>query len=250
MHDIKVLEEQWVQYKKNKRKPYYIFTLLSMVIIATAFYTLSTKQTLLQENIKPITQTTKSADNVIIFEPLIDGSIDSLAVESNKTDKAIDKVDNNQELIPTLPVVDKIPMIDTTLPVNNKEKIVKKPMHKRVLKRDAFVDKPHKKMHLNITKSSSSSAYKEVEKRFNQFQDPDDSLFLAKSYYAKKEYKKAEYWALRTNKIDKNIEESWIIFVKSKIKLGQKREAIHILSNYVKQSDSKEAKFLLLKLKR
>jgi len=36
----------------------------------------------------------------------------------------------------------------------------------------------------------------------------DDSLFLASNYYKKGAYKKAVYWALQTNKIDKNIEET------------------------------------------
>jgi tetratricopeptide (TPR) repeat protein len=90
----------------------------------------------------------------------------------------------------------------------------------------------------------------EVEKRFNQFRDPDDSLFLAKMYYEKNDYKKAEEWALKTNKINNNIEESWIIFAKSKVKSGKIDEAIHILKNYIRQSNSQKAKILLLKIKK
>jgi len=247
MHDIKALEKQWAQYKKNKRKPYYIFILLCILVIGITLYIFSLDKKIFTNNAKMISikkvESVKNMPTVTFEKPLINGSITILEVEKNI-------IENRNEMIPTLAVVDHIPVIETVKTDSKDKMIEKQSTGTSKVKRNISIPKPHKKMYLNIIKSSTQSAYTEVEKRFNQFQDPDDSLFLAKSYYAKKEYKKSEYWALRTNKIDKNIEESWIIFVKSKIKLGQKREAIHILSNYVNQSDSKEAKFLLLKLKR
>jgi tetratricopeptide (TPR) repeat protein len=93
--------------------------------------------------------------------------------------------------------------------------------------------------------TSSVTAYKDVEKRFSQSHDIDDALFLARSYYKKGNYKKAEHWALETNKVDPNMEESILIFVKSKIKLGRKNEAISILKSYLKRSNSQEAINLL-----
>ena len=105
-------------------------------------------------------------------------------------------------------------------------------------------------MHLNIVETSSVSAYKDVAKRFKQTHDTDDSLFLARSYYRKGNYKKAEYWSLQTNKINRNIEESWLIFAKSKVKLGRKNEAIDILTKYIKKSNSAEGKSLLNKIKK
>ena len=112
------------------------------------------------------------------------------------------------------------------------------------------IKEPKVKMHLNIIETTSLSAYKDVAKRFNQSHDTDDSLFLAKSYYRKGNYKKAEYWALQTNKVNENIEESWLIFAKSKVKLGRKNEAIRILTVYIKKSNSVEAKSLLDKIKK
>jgi len=106
-----------------------------------------------------------------------------------------------------------------------------------------------KRVHLKIIESTSVTAYKDVEKRFLESHDIDDSLFLAKSYYKKGNYKKAEYWALQTNKLDENIEESLLIFVKSKMKQGSKNEAIAILTDYVKKSNSQEAKNLLYRIK-
>jgi hypothetical protein len=118
------------------------------------------------------------------------------------------------------------------------------------LKSTNVVEKPRKKMHLTIIKTTSSSAYKDVEKRFADTADPDDSLFLARTYYEKGNNKKAIYWALQTNKLNSNIEESWIIFAKAKARSGHKSEAIRVLSNYVKRSNSREAQRLLIKLKK
>ncbi len=105
-----------------------------------------------------------------------------------------------------------------------------------------------KKIHLDIIKTTNVTAYKDVEKRFKQSHDVDDSLFLARSYYKKGNYKKSEYWALETNKVDSNIEESMLIFVKSKMKLGRKNEAKNILTTYIRKSNSPEAKKLLYRI--
>ncbi len=114
---------------------------------------------------------------------------------------------------------------------------------------DEEVPRARKKIHIDIVETSSVTAYNDVEKRFLKSHDIDDALFLANSYYNKGNYKKAEYWALQTNKLDENIEESVLIFVKSKIKLGRNNEGISILKSYIERSDSEEAKKLLYQIK-
>ena len=106
-----------------------------------------------------------------------------------------------------------------------------------------------KKIHIEVTEISSSS-YKAVEERFADAPDSDDSLFLARGYYKRKNYRKAAYWALQTNKLDGGIEESWLIFARAKAKTGQKNEALRVLSEYVKKSNSSEAIKLLNTLKK
>ena len=92
------------------------------------------------------------------------------------------------------------------------------------------------------------TAYEDVEKRFAQSNDIDDALFLARSYYKKENYKKSESWAYEVNKLDSNLEEGLLIFIKSKVKLGRKNDALSILSNYLKKTNSIEAKNLLYKI--
>jgi len=252
MYDIKPLEEEWKQYKKNKKKPYFIFLIglvLSLVsIVAFVNYKnldiprLSTVNSIEDLKIKVKKESSVLLDDALLIVQVKEQEITEnikpivkLAVEKTKV------IENN---IPTLPVVDDIPVLED----KSKRKVVrKKPNIIKVSRQN--VEKPRKKMHLNIIESSSVSAYKDVEKRFYKSHDTDDSLFLAKSYFRKGNYKKAEHWSLQTNKVNSNIEESWIIFAKSKVKLGQKDEAIGILTNYAKRTNSISARNLLYQLK-
>jgi hypothetical protein len=54
---------------------------------------------------------------------------------------------------------------------------------------------------------------------------------------------------LSANKLDKNLDESWLLFAKSKAKLGKKQEAINILASYYKKSESAKAKVLIGQIK-
>lgn len=89
----------------------------------------------------------------------------------------------------------------------------------------------------------------EIKERFKTSQDPKDSLYIAKYYYKKGEYKKAENWAVNTNNLDGDIEESWLIFAKSRAKQGFRVDAIKVLQSYYDETSSPKAKRLLDKLR-
>jgi hypothetical protein len=59
-----------------------------------------------------------------------------------------------------------------------------------------------------------------------------------------RKYKKAEYWALQTNRINEKIEDSWLIFATAKAKQGKKNEAMKVLRAYIDKTDSVRAKEL------
>lgn len=108
------------------------------------------------------------------------------------------------------------------------------------------------KQHINIqvtTKKNNVSA-QEIEERFRFAKDKDDALFLARYYYDKKSYKKALKWALETNKLDSDIEESWLIFGRAKARLGQRMEAIRVLQAYYNRTGSPKAQKLLDAIRR
>lgn len=244
MYDIKLLEDQWEKYNKKKRRPWYlvgiIILLLSLLSYTVLKYNL-VERFISEDNnqrvIKNIARETPTivAPTKILIEPELNVS------------KEIVHTDTVELKVETLIPLDNNPM-DTV-----EENVLPSPVEKikkpQVKQKDKVIEKPRKKMHLNIIETTSLSAYKEVEKRFHKSQDIDDSLFLAGSYYAKGKYKKAEYWALETNKINRNIEDSWLIFAKAKMKLGHRNEAVRILTSYIKRSNSKNAKDLLLKIR-
>ena len=251
MYDIKPLENEWKQYKRNKQKPYiYVFiSVLSIMIGGIIFYnsnTISLPSFSKFSTLKPVESMNNQESSMLINKAISDIQIRKKEIiEEIKPTVKINVEKIEDESMPTLPVIDDIPVLESEpkrKTVRKKPKIVTKYIEKK--------KKPRRKMHLNIIESSSISAYKDVEKRFYESHDTDDSLFLAKSYFRKGNYKKSEYWALQTNKVNPNMEESWILFVKSKVKLGRKGEAIRVLENYVKRSNSNLAKNLLYKLKK
>ena len=242
MYDIKLLEEEWEKYQKKKRKPYIIMGVLILLLtggFGVLYYTKGIDFILYDKN------TTKQK---IERKPLVfieNKSLEKLEVKQAKQLEVLESPD--EEVVEDLPLSDdrpirkkprvKMNIVTTEMPTVKKKRMVKE-------------EKPHKRKHLTIKETSDSSAYKEVAERFRETQDTDDSLFLARTYYNMRQYKKAEYWALQTNNINSNIEESILIFAKTKVKLGHKNEAIRILSKYIKGSDSLDAKILLEKIKK
>jgi len=240
MYDIRPLEEEWKKYNKKKRRPWFVLLFSILIILLLSLTFLNYKE------IDFLEFYDKSKSETVINESttlLIDKALTRLETKRPKVSEALQTTETKpMEVISN--ENGSIEIIDE-LPLSEDEKRIKKPILNIEVE-----EKPRKKMHLDIIETSSVSAYKDVAKRFAQSHDTDDSLFLAKSYYRKGNYKKAEYWALQTNKVNDNIEESWLIFAKSKVKQGKKNEAISILTIYIKKSNSLQAKNLLNKIKK
>ncbi len=103
-----------------------------------------------------------------------------------------------------------------------------------------------KKIHI---RSSSKNYMETMKKKFLKSKNPRDALLLAKAFYREKNYKESEKWALEANKLDSNLDESWIIFAQSKAKMGKKNEAIKILAMYYKKSKSANVRAVIEKIK-
>ncbi len=98
---------------------------------------------------------------------------------------------------------------------------------------------------IKINRIKSHEEIQDIVRRFEKSKTPVLGLYLARYYYKTQNYQKSYNYALRTNDINPNIEESWLIFASSQIKLSQKDEAIKTLIAYIKSSDSMNAKSLL-----
>ncbi|RLA68922.1 MAG: hypothetical protein DRG09_07000 [Epsilonproteobacteria bacterium] len=231
MYDIRPLEEEWKKYRKKKQRPWYLGIIIFLVLLflifffsssskinfnslSAYFYTLKSSVSFKEVKSENV-QHTKS--NIVVNGPLM-----RIEVDKQVIDKSESVEDAPANILVDIPILD------------GKDE-----------GRSSRSGKARKKIHLDIIKTTNITAYKDVENRFKRSHDTDDSLFLARSYYKKGNYKKSEYWALETNKVNPNIEESMLIFVKSKMKLGRKNEARNILTAYMKKSNSHEAKKLL-----
>ena len=107
-----------------------------------------------------------------------------------------------------------------------------------------------KNLLIQVTERGGKDIARDIENRFEFAKDTSDSLFLAKYYYDKSNYHKAEKWALETNKLDNKIEESWLIFAKSLARQGKRIESLKVLKAFLEQGGSTKARVLMDKIRR
>ena len=96
-----------------------------------------------------------------------------------------------------------------------------------------------------IQRDDDMKDIQDVIARFKKNKNPALSLFVAKRYYKIGNYQQAYNYALITNELDNNIEDSWLIFAQSLYKLDQKDMAIKTLKTYIQESSSVKAKITL-----
>lgn len=84
-----------------------------------------------------------------------------------------------------------------------------------------------------------------LKDKFEKTQNIIFALMLAEEYYLTKNYNESNKWALIANSIDSDNEKSWVWFAKSKVKLGQKEDALLALKAYLKNNKSKTIESLL-----
>ncbi|SFZ98960.1 Transformation system protein [hydrothermal vent metagenome] len=235
MYDIKPLEEEWERYNKKKNRPLYIvIAVLLLIIIVGAFLTYS------KSSISSFTSNKSlSSSDIKPSDALIDKPITKLEVNEKRKNSVVSSENNN-------PMDDSDVFIDVDSDVKKHQNITTT----KVLSREN-VEAPRvkKKINFNMTDENDPRVHQEVAKRFSVSPNVDDSMFLARIYFKNRNYSKAAKWALETNKLDDTIEESWLIFAKSKSKIGQKNEAIRVLTEYVKKTNSPAAYKLLEQLK-
>ena len=92
---------------------------------------------------------------------------------------------------------------------------------------------------------SKNSSIQKIKKRFYKSHSFPLAIKIAQQFLSKKSYKRSLKWALIANEIDTKSEKSWILFAKSKVALGQKKDAINALSEYLKNHKSSNVKTLL-----
>lgn len=200
--------------------------------------------TVTKEDIK-IIQIEEKAEEKVILSPSLNfiNNIKSQTPPPKEVKKSIPEAQKKQEEV--VPVIIQEVKKVAVSPQKKQEVIVPSPpiIVEEVLETVSKVDN---KNNIDIKrKNNDEDDIKDVIKRFNVNHNPALSLFVAKRYYQLGDYEKAYNYALSTNEINNNMEESWIIFSKSLVKMNKKDMAIETLKKYISHSQSSQAKQLL-----
>ncbi len=256
MYDIPELEKKWRKYRRNKiKKPIIIGSVIAVLGLGSASLVMryihihKSSSNKSAATIKPQAQTVSAAVN--------SNAKNSSAMIIQKVNSNGTPIQNNNQQIQNSPqnqAVNQNNGIDLS-----KAEIVKPNVPDDDIRVIGFNNKDKKKIKkkyedILIPKQSEEEiAEKEkvaqMEEDFKETQDTKDSLYLARYFYKKGDYKKAESWAVQTNNIDGDIEESWLIFAKARAKQGFRTDAIKVLQSYYDETKSEKAKELLRKLR-
>lgn len=242
MLDIHDLERRWLRYKIKRYIPVGIsillILLLSIILIAIWSHTDKPAKTIVKttvvsmpkgaKTVQTTYQTTLiSNDNRPVLEPSME------FVQSFETHpQAIitPKVSNQQVTQPIQPQMKTIPPPQVIqVPTVNTPVVDSVPSEKSI----------------SINLHESKLDIEGIQRRFKETSNANLGLFIARYYYDQGNFNEAYNYALRTNTLNSKIDESWLIFSKSLVKLGKADQAKKTLQLYISQSNSETAKTLL-----
>ncbi len=241
------LERRWFKYKFKSYLLHFIILIASIIVLLIISIISNTKE-------KVVTDTTISSKKEIQKEvtpkkqEIIKEKIVSIEKKQlPKKEPSIALVTKKVVIEPSLDFLQEIEKnnVEKKIVPKSKPKItIKEPVQTQiqVIKKERVQKKENS---VKITRQNTHTDIQAVINRFEKNHNPALSLFIARQYYKIKEYKKSYNYALKTNEINNNIEDSWIIFAKSLVKLQNKKVAVKMLKKYISHSNSYKASILL-----
>ena len=274
MNNVRELERRWLRYKIKQYMPYTLL-LVSLVIVGAVLYSLFSINK--EENNKTLAlhkqrsqatpQDTPSPHKIVVSKkpektaqavqnkvPASKPSKEVLASQEKKSIKypLVSLEKRTKPLEPSLDFLNKMKK-NSVFPEEDKGEEPPLNTHNqslqyttKQLQNEKKESSQQKAPQIMIkVKRTSKKELQEIIKRFKRNNNPRLGVFIARKYYNMGDYNKAYNYALLTNQIDSSLEDSWIIFAKSLVKLGQKKRAIKTLKVYIKTSHSNKAQLLL-----
>ena len=274
MHNIHNLEQRWLRYKIKSYMPLIIIVVFSVILIVTLYLILSSKKTSdldtkdelkkekqTKEKVLKEKNTTKSEKTKVEKSDTTKKPADKI---HDVVSKNVDRLENNEKIIltPSFDFMKKLrtesihsyDMQDTDRSHSEQNSdTIEQEQNSDTIEQEQenthSTDEKKQKAQISISRKEDRNDLKDVIKRFKKNNNPALSLFIAKKYYKFGDYEKAYNYSLMTNEINNDIEESWIIFAKSLVKLNKREKAIKTLTRYVNHSGSGNAKVLLDNIK-
>lgn len=231
MLDISKLERRWLKYKIKSMLPY--TAILAVIIIS--IFTLSfvffnktspapivaSKKQIVKVKV-PVPTPAINEESSMILEP----SMQFLQSMRGST-PLVESVPTTP--IPVVPIKKSLPLVqaqtDTVPPIV-------KPLQVPVVK-GKFT---------SIKRDDTAFDIHELEDRFKNNSNPNLGLYIARYHYDHANYTESYNYALKTNSINATMDESWLIFAKSLVKLGKEDQARKTLQLYISNSNSQNAK--------
>lgn len=239
MLDIHDLERRWLRYKIKHYLPYFIGGMLILFAFAGMrgwFSTATGISTASQEADTTHKQKTVTADHTTI-------KADRTVLEPSM--RFVEAFQKNAPLVQTSPAPASVPKpAITTLPP---PKMLQMPDSGQP---QSVTSAANPDKSLSINRNESKTDIEELQIRFKETSNANLGLFIAKYHYDRGNYAEAYNYALKTNSINSRIDESWILFSKSLVKLGRTEQARKTLQLYYQQSNSEAAKALLNSIER
>jgi len=235
--DIHTLERRWLRYKIRSYAPYILSALLLLVLSITAFSLLNGK-----ESDSFVTNDQNSSSDKAHSSLEKTNDLES----SNLLEPSMEFVQSFQPSEPEISAPVAVAPKQTQLTQNSV------PIPKVLNVPDSGQIQPIAVSSSTKNDKSSSLNYNETKmdiesviRRFKDTSDPNLGLFIARYYYAQGNYNDAYNFALKTNNINNKMDESWIIFSKSLVRLGKVDQAKKTLKLYIAESNSDTARSLL-----
>ena len=239
MLNIPDLEKRWLHYKIKSFLPYVVtLSFICIVIGAYSFFNIINNKKIVEINSTIITPLPIKEKKQIVVQKSLHTKPTKLTKASLKNTK---EDNNTPKLSPSMNFISTIQQQKVAVIQRIKQQKVTSP--KQIIKPKQEVST------ITITKQDTSKDIQNILHRFKEDKNPALSLFLAKKYYELGNYEKASNYALITNQLNDEIEDSWLIFAKSLVKRGEKERAIQLLQKYINNSHSTNAAILLNDIK-
>ncbi len=253
MLNIPELEKRWLRYKIKSSIPYAVISLISIIVlIVGANYLLNNSNTIEKTKTTvrvPVEKKSHYVQKETPKKQKVQPRKQEMQTTSNT--KTVLKPSMNflhtiKNEVQTTQVVTLHAKPQTLKKTASVAVVQPKPVKQEVAQTAVKLEKEEvTPNYISIKRRDTKKDIHEIIKRFKKNHNPALSLFVAKKYYELGEYKKAYNYALITNQINQDIEDSWIVFAKSLVKLNQKQKAIKTLKKYIDYSSSSTAQILL-----
>ncbi len=244
MLDVSKLERRWLKYKLKKVLPYGLLITATLILGIIIPWLVLEKPSAVsstppkKETIKPKTSlaiASEHNEDTMILEPSMD-FIQSMNPPSIPTadETAVDA-----------PVASpKRTLIPNAVPPQAPP--AKEPLSKTQPPPIPKATQPVLKGKLSsIKRDDAAFDIHEIEERFRENSNPNLGLYIARYHYDHGNYSEAYNYALKTNAINNTMDDSWLIFAKSLVKLGKVDQAKKTLQLYISNSNSESAKNFL-----